>query len=285
MKNWTGGPGGMGSGIRKGDRELVDKAVTKLGDVGSDKLAAELNRMNPQGKWTIDKVQQTRGGRSVARLDNPDDPTASGLRSLDQLGPDKAAELKEQLAGMSKAVRRDAEALIAGEISPDEINPARLQRVRQAMSAEAPRKGSDWYERAVAQKKRLAEEKARLRPISGGAPTPEDAPVEFPTSQFRPELRSGVGRQFGQEGPTAFKDMLSPVTSTGSGMLNAGRGPALRELPQQISTMERTMAETGGGNQLGPQTTMGSQNPVQDMMAWDKLRAMFKNIGMFQGRN
>lgn len=210
-KNWSGGPGGMGSGIRKGDRELVDKAVTKLGDVGSDKLADELNRVNPQGKWTIEKVQNTRGGRSTARLDNPDDPTASGLRSLDQLQPDRAAELKQQLAGMSPGVRKDAEALINGEISPNEINPARLARVRAAMGDEAPRKGSDWYERAVAQKKRLDEQAANARPIR---------PISGGSGNVAEYLSEQVVRQLDETNPT-WRDQMKKGQSGMGGRIHS----------------------------------------------------------------
>lgn len=148
MRNWRQ-EGSRAEGVDVNASRILEKATAKLGDVGTDKLLAEVQRMNPKltSGWTTDTIHEIRANKRLkplslnAPVGEGEDATemVEGLAGVDRT--DLLASIREQIGKLSPAMQNHAQMLITGEKDVSELNPKTLASLRQQLSGGKPISG------------------------------------------------------------------------------------------------------------------------------------------------
>lgn len=137
---------------------VIRKARTKLGEVGSDQILAEVQRLNPKltKNWTTNTIHDVDAGKRARPL-SLDAPVSSdvettvgeGLAGLDRA--DALASINEQVRKLSPAMQKHVQDLMSGDKLPQDLNPKTLASLRSQMKGGTAISGKT------------------LKPISGGS--------------------------------------------------------------------------------------------------------------------
>lgn len=256
MRHYTP-EGTRAEGVDVNATSVIRKARAKLGDVGSDKILKEVQRLNPKltKDWTYNTIHEVDAGKRARPLSldapvggNVESTIGEGLAGMDRT--DALASIREQIAKLSPAMQKHVQDLMSGEKLPQDLNPKTLASLRSQMKGGAAISGKT------------------PKPISGGTVGPEDLSAEFPSHQFRDVLQRQPGQMFGSQGPAVTRE---------AGLAN------------DLQTYLRELALSGGGERRAPGAipesqhyTLGAGRLAED---WARIRAILGHVGQFQGRN